>query len=377
MARLKNIPLYIIWCTLALCYGCSGLHTATSETDADSLLHYATLLHLSETDSATVCEIKNPWREGALLHRYILVPSGQKVPDNIPQGTLVRTPLTRAVSFTSVHAALLADLGVMDRLYGMCDTAYVIRQDLRDALRAGSLNDMGSSQTPNREKLVAAKTDALLVSPFENAGYGGIEQLNIPLIECADYMETSPLARAEWMCFYGRLFGCAARADSLFAVVEKNYLNLKERAQATKERPTVNTDHMQSGVWYVPGGNSTMGRLFADAGADYVFSDNAQSGSVALNFEAVFAKGRTADFWLTKYGAAKDLTYKTLAEEYAGYGKFDAWQQHHVYQCNVSHTPFFEDTPFHPDRLLADIIRIVHPELLPDAKPLYYTPMRP
>lgn len=377
MRHLKVFFLFTTTCILALCTGCSGLRTSSAEASSDTLLHHATLLHLAETDSATVCEIKSPWREGALLHRYILVPTGQKVPDSIPQGTLIRTPLTRAVSFTSVHAALLLDLGAADRLYGLCDTAYVIRRDLREALRAGRLADMGSSQAPNREGLVAAKADALLVSPFENAGYGGIEQLNIPLIECADYMETSPLARAEWMRFYGRLFGCADRADSLFAVVEKNYDDLKKRAQAARQRPTVMVDHMQSGVWYVPGDKSTMGQLFADAGADYIFRDNGESGSVALNFEAVFARGHAADLWFTKYGAAKDLTYKALSEEFAGYSRFSAWQQHHIFHCNVSHTPFFEDTPFHPDRLLTDIVRIVHPELLPDATPLYYMPMRP
>lgn len=371
--------LYIyLWCvTTLVCVACNRQAPADVAGTRPVTLKYARLLHLAEADSFTLCDVLNPWREGTVLHRYVLVPAASPLPSKLPQGTLLRTPLRRAVAFSSVHASLLRDLGCLDRLCGLCDTAYVVLPALRQALRAGQIADMGAALQPDRERLAAADPDALLVSPFQNAGYGGLEQLNVPLVECADYMEASPLGRAEWMRFYGRLFGCTARADSLFANIAATYEQLQAEAAKAPTRPTVLVDHMQSGTWYVPGGRSTMGQLYADAGARYLFSDLQQAGSVSLSFETVLARARDADFWFTKYGAARDLTYATLAADYPPYRQFRAWQTHRIYQCNVSRTPYFELAPFRPDLLLRDVVSIVHPDLLPRYHRLFYQPMQP
>lgn len=343
---------------------------------------HASLLRVQRTDSFTVCDVMNPWREGTLLHRYVLVPRARKqLPSSLPEGTLVRTPLRRAVAFSSVHASLLCDLGAAESLCGVCDYDYIVRDDLRKAVAEGRMADMGAAHLPDAEKIVAARADALLVSPFENAGYAGVEGFNIPLIECADYMETSPLGRAEWMRFYGLLFGCEARADSIFRSIEAAYNNLAAEAANAPARPRLLVDNIQGGAWYVPGGSSTMGRIFRDAGADYCFDYLPGSGSVTLSFETIFSKARNADIWLIKYGAATDLTYAQMAADYAPYREFRAWRERRIWQCNVSHTPFFEDTPFHPERLLADLVRIFHPDFgMPTdsaaTAPHYFTPMQ-
>jgi len=373
--RLSFFPIILAVLAFASC----GSREATDPHPprADSLrLRYASLLALQRADSFVVCEVRNPWKPGTLLHRYVLVPRSAKVPAQRPEGTLVRIPLERAVAFSSVHAALAFDLGVSRRLCGLCDANYAVRSDLRRAVREGRLTDMGASHLPDIERIVSQKADALLVSPFEQAGYGGVEKTGLPLIECADYMETSPLGRAEWMRFYGLLFGCEARTDSLFTAVEKEYNTLKRKVISTKPRPSLLIDCMQSGTWYVPGGRSTMGRLYADAGADYLFGRLAESGSVALPFEQVYRRGADATLWLIKYGAATDLTYAALQRDYAPYTGFRAWKERRIYGCNVSRKPFFEDTPFRPDRLLRDVVTVFHPELLPHYKPVWFEPLR-
>ena len=234
---------------------------------------------------------------------------------------------------------------------------------------------MGAAHLPSIERLAAARSDALLVSPFENVQYGAIESLDVPLIECADYMETSPLGRAEWVRFFGLLFGAEAEADSLFAETERCYSALKQRALADSARPTVLIDHLTQGTWYVPGGHSTTGRLIADAGGRYVFADDTISGSVALAFEAVYAAGRDADVWLTKYGAARDATYASLAADYAPNARFRAWRERRVWGCNVTHVPVFDETPFRPDLLLADFVHVLHPAALPHHTLRYYHPL--
>lgn len=372
--RFLLLPLFV---AVRAFSSCGGAALSRSEGGADTVgLRYASLLAISRADSFTVCEVRNPWKPGTLLHRYVLVPRGSRLPSRRPDGTVVRVPLGRAVAFSSVHAALVADLGEARRLCGLCDVSYVVRPDLRRAVDEGRWLDMGAAHRPDVERIVGQKADALLVSPFENASYGGVEKLGVPLIECADYMETSPLGRAEWMRFYGILFGCEAKADSLFAVVERGYNALKAKAAAARTKPALLIDCMQGGTWYVPGGNSTMGRLYVDAGADYLFSDRPESGSVPLPFERVYRRGAEARLWLIKYGAAADYTYAGLRRDYAPNAGFRAWKERRIYGCNVSRKAFFEDASFRPDRLLRDVVAVVHPELLPGYRPVWFEPLR-
>ena len=176
-------------------------------------------------------------------------------------------------------------------------------------------------------------------------------------------METSALGRAEWMKFYGRLFGRAEVADQLFSEVSENYLALKAQASQAGNRPTVITDLKTGSVWYVPGGQSTQGKLWADANVAYPYADDSHSGSLALSFEAVFEKAGDADIWVMRYNRPQDMTYQGLVADYHGYAELKAFKSHQVYGCNTGHTAFYKETPFHPDRLLRDYIQISHPEI--------------
>ena len=188
-------------------------------------------------------------------------------------------------------------------------------------------------------------------------------KLGVPLVECADYMETSPLGRAEWIRFYGRLFGRAAEADSVFAQVERSYRALASKVAGAGHRPKVLSDLKSGSAWYVPAGRSTTGRIYADAGGDYVFAGLEGSGSVPMSFETVYGKARDADIWLIKYNAPVDKTCDDLRRDYAPYAGFKAFQDRQIYGCNTAARPFYEETPFHPERLLADLVKMFHPEL--------------
>ncbi len=320
-------------------------------------LSHASLLQIEQADSFTWVRIADPWHSGKTLHSYVLVNREQPLPTHRPEGTLVRTPLERMVVTTSVHTGLLLEIGAGSRLVGVTDTAYIVSPEVKRYLATHpSVQNMGASMTPDVEKMRAAQTDAVLVSPFENADYGALSHTNIPLIECADYMETSPLGRAEWMRFYGRLVGKAAYADSLFGKVEKQYLTQKEAIAKKKiKRPSVMCDLRTGGTWYQPGGASTMGQLIADAGGSYLWADRKESGSLALDLESVFAKAHQADIWIIKYGQPTPLTYAQLQHDCAQYAQFAAWKQHHIFACNTLFTPFYEETPFHPERLLQNL----------------------
>ena len=181
-------------------------------------------------------------------------------------------------------------------------------------------------------------------------------------------METSALGRAEWIRFYGRLFGKGHEADSLFTSIETEYNVLRRRTDsiAKDSRPTVLFDTRNGSAWYVPGGRSTMAQLVSDAGGRYIFSDNTKSGSVPLSFETVLSRGEQAEVWLIRYNNNRTrMTLADLGNTYQPYTLFNSYRQGEVYGCNSAELIFYEETPFHPERLLGDYIKILHPQLVP------------
>jgi iron complex transport system substrate-binding protein len=366
------LTLLLVCATLCACGGSS--HHGEQRFDDSIALRHARLLHIYRSGAAHVVVIDNPWKKGEVLHRYVLLPRGVKA-GQLPQGDLIRTPLRRLTVFTSVHACLMDELDAMKSMIGVCDLEYIHSQAVTDAVRSGKVKNMGNALNPNVELILSRHTDGLLVSPFEQSGYGALERTGLPLIECADYMEASPLGRAEWIRFYGMLIGRERQADSLFRQVETSYNKLKALARKAKNRPSVMPDQMNGAAWYVPGGNSTIGRVYQDAGCNYLFSDYEVSGSVRLNYETVLKRAEHAQFWFIKYGRAKDYTYATLKQENNKYTRFMPYQSRHIYGCNTLIVPFYEQEPFHPDLYLADIIHILHPELLPHHQLQFFKPL--
>lgn len=327
-------------------------------------LRYADNLALVAYPDYTVATLRNPWDTLKTLHTYVLVPASRPLPAHLPAGTVVRTPLRKAVVYSSVHCSLMDKLGVAGSIGGVCDLKYIKLPGVQEGCRRGTIADCGSGMNPDMEKIIDLHPDAILLSPFENSGgYGRIEKLDIPIIECADYMETSALGRAEWMRFYGLLFGAASRADSLFAEVDSCYGQLKRRAALSSVSLSIVSELKSGSAWYVPGGRSTTGRLFGDACGRYVFAEDRHSGSIPLSFETVFDKAGDADVWTIKYNRDRDMTYSDLAADYTGYTGFKAFKTRNIYGCNTAKVPFYEETPFRPDYLLADLIQILHPEI--------------
>ncbi len=364
------LPLFLAVMVFA---SCGGRESATRGANDSVVFKYARLVHVYRHDGWALAQIDNPWKAGEVLHTYIVVPKDAKLPANCPDGTVIRTPLERSVVFTSVHCGLLKALGKLNAVKGVCDYRYVLMPEVREYVDKGGAQDMGLSMQPNVEKIVAANPDALLVSPFSNSGgYGKLNGVGIPLVECADYMESSPLARAEWMRFFGMLYGCEEKANSLFATVERRYCEAKALAAEADTRPTLMCDLMQGGAWYVPGGESTIGQMFKDAGANYLFGDNKEKGSVSLSKESVFAKAHDADFWIIRSGANVDLTYDNMRMDNEVYARFKPWKTHKVYACNTLRVPFFDEEPFRPDLMLNDLVWILHHEFFNDYKPRYF-----
>ena len=365
--------LYICMLIVALA-SCRGGNSVASDSEGggDTLqLKYASLLTIVDYDGYSVATIRNPWKPEKTLHTYVLV-SGDGNDNHGVEGTVIHVPIQRAAVFTTVHCALLQDFGREGSIVGVADSKYIKIPYIQEQIAKGAIVDCGNGLNPVVEKIMDIKPDAILLSPFENSGgYGKVEDLNIPIVECAEYMEKSPLARAEWMKFYGRLFGASEQADSLFAVVDSSYMALKERARQAGEGRSVLMDKMVGNVWYVPGGQSTIGQMLKDAGGRYPWADDDQSGSLSLAFETVLERAGECDVWLYRYSGNHDMTLQELTAEHRGYDQLKAFRTGAVYGCNVEQSLFYEETPFRPDLLLAELLQILHPEIT-NLPPLRY-----
>ena len=348
---------------LASCRGAGGQSASSSGGDTLAL-RYAENLTLVSYPDYTVATLRNPWDTLRTLHTYVLVSKDKAVPRTLPSGTVIRVPLSKSLVYSAVHCGLVEELGASGQIGGVCDVKYMHRPFVQEGCRQGTIVDCGTSANPDIERIIDLRPDAILLSPYQNNnGYGRLSKLDIPLIECADYMETSALGRAEWMRFYGLLYGKSAYADSLFAQVEERYERLKNRARLSSTSYSLLADLKYGAVWYISGAHTPMGRLYADACGRYAFADLNRSGAVPLSFEAVYDKAGESDIWIIKYNRPQDMTYADLEAEYAGYARFKAFKERRVYGCNTARIPYYEETPFHPDRLLADMIQILHPEI--------------
>ena len=377
---MRTVRFLFLTTIVVLLAACRGGQTSSVQAVGDTLaFKYATQLTVVRYDGYTVATLKNPWKEGMTLHQYLLVPTSAAADSSLftlhsslPNATVIRTPLSRSMIFSTVHCAMLMDFGKQDCIAGVADLKYIKIPWIQQQVQQGKITDVGDGLSPVVEKIIDQHPDALFLSPFENSGgYGKLEDIDIPILECAEYMESTPLGRAEWLRFYGLLFGCEQKADSLFDAIDKNYNQLKTLV-TQKNRPSVLLDNVTGSVWYVPGGKSTIGQMIQDAGGSYPWAADEHSGSVSLPFENVLEKAGETDVWLFRYSSDHDITYDELRSEHHGYNQFKAFREKNVYGCNVELSPFYEETPFRPDWLLNDFIRILHPELEGLAPLRYY-----
>lgn len=398
--KIKNIIFGAL--VVLLVVACQGGKTASGEGGDTLQMKYAELLTIVKHNDGAYTEaiIENPWKKGTTLHKYILVPKGNegdetvaRLKDDIRENAtlqmgshcdIVRTPLESNVVFTAPHCQLMYELGCKNAITGVCDKDYINIPDIKERVKLSDgkastsdadkvIIDCGSSMQPDIERIIALKPEGLFISPFENSGgYGKLDKLHIPIIETADYMETSPLGRAEWMKFYGLLFKSEERSDSLFSSIEKEYLALKAEAAKLPQGLSILTERKMGSVWYVPGGKSTMGILLKDANAKYIFADDTHSGSLAYGPERILSKGTQIDVWAFKYFGGKALSKNDLLAEYEGYKVLKAFNSNSIYQVDTSTQPYFELTSFHPEILLREFIILAHPKATQFGKLRFY-----
>jgi iron complex transport system substrate-binding protein len=345
----------------------------TAAANANSEIRYAKGFTIQRFASYTQIVVRSPWDKTKVLETYILVDRNRPLPSNLPLGTVVKVPIKKVALCSAVHAGMWNLLGHADQINAVCEPEYMRFSIIQKGLADGKIINLGMHTSINTEKLMSAAPDILVVSPFENSADDRFKNVGIVVVKDASYMESSPLGRSEWIKFEAAFAGERVKADQIFGDIEKRYLELCKKVEGTKVRPTVFTEKKYGDAWYVSGGNSYIGQFLKDAGANYLWGDLDNTGSIPLSFEAVYAKAVNAQFWLIKYNNPQtDLTYNELKAEYELYGNFKAFKNKNIFGVNSAKSPFYEQGAMEPDLVLADLVSIFHPEIMMEYKPTYY-----
>lgn len=315
--------------------------------------------------------IKAPYKDSKETFEFILTNNSTSSLKNT-----IKTPLNSIVVTSTTHIPMLELLKVEDKLIGYPNTKYISSKKTRQLIDNGAIKDLGNEERINTESLLNLNPDAVIGFSINsnNKMFTNIEQLGIPVILNGDWLEESPLGRAEWIKFFGVLFDKEKKADSIFSTIEANYLSAKKTALKAKLKPTIISGGLFKDIWNLPAGASFEATFLKDANTNYLWSNSEGNGSLSLNIENVFEKGKDAKLWVAP---SFFNSLKQLEEANDIYSKFKAFQDKQVYsfvnkQGETGGIIYFELAPARPDLVLKDIIKIAHPDLMENYEFTFY-----
>ncbi len=330
-----------------------------------------------------VVTLSTPWKEADRNFTYLLVQCGTPTPSGYPDAHIISIPIQSIVTLSTTHLPHLDKLDQLDALVGVSDTRLISTAAVIDRIEQGAIQQVSQGGTLDLERVVDLDPD--LVMAFgtgdpERDVHPKLKEIGLSVALNAEYMETSPLGRAEWIKFTALFFNQEQKADSVFNAMVQSYESLQDRVKAVDERPTVMVGGNFSGVWYVPGGDSFAARFLKDAGADYLWSENPTAGSLALSVETVFDRAATAEVWLD--GKQSWRSKADILAEDERYQEFQAFQTGQIFIPNArlnanGGNDYWEGGLINPHLILSDLIKIFHPDLLPEHDLIYYRQVDP
>ncbi len=378
---------------LILSFGCGGKNRHSEKNLSNDSLNatqqlpyeilHAQKFKIESKHGHIVATVTGPWQGGEQHYAYVLVPKGQPLPPievfktkptDIVQ--IVQTPIKSIVCTSTTHIPLLDFLDETATLAGFPGTDHISSPKARALVESGDIVRMGTETSLNIERLLEVNPEVLMdyAMQGENNYVKLAKNAGITVIFNADYLEETPLGRAEWIKFAGLLFDKSSMADSIFNTIATTYDSLKTLAATIEDKPTVFSGIMYGDTWFLPGGKNSGAIFVNDAGADYLWKHTQSNGSLKLNFETVFSKAYDADYWI---GVADFRSFESLLNANRRYGEFQAFKNKQVYTYNAQigakgGFTFFELGYARPDIVLADLIKIMHPELLPTYEMYFY-----
>ena len=363
----------------------SGCKNEKTDSDLSTPLKKISITHakgfkLFQTENYKKIEVTTPWPGSTEVFTYLLIERGAKKPENIKYDVLVEIPVQKLVVTSTSHIPSLELLNVENTLVGFPGSQYISSEKTRKNIDSGKVKELGINESINTEILLDLQPDLVVGFSIDsqNKTYETIKNSGIPVVYNGDWVEETPLGKAEWIKFFAPFFNKEKVADSIFSGIEKEYTDAKAIAEKGTYKPTVLSGAMYKDIWYLPAGESWVAQFLNDANADYLWKDTKGSGSLSLSFESVFEKAQNADFWI---GTSQFTSYEELDNTTLHYREFKAYNNKKLYTFSLTKGEtggllYYELSPSRPDVVLKDIIHIIHPGLLPDHKLFFFKPLK-
>ena len=310
-----------------------------------------------------------------------ILPSSPSVIESTLSLKTIQVPVKNIVVTSTTHIPMLELLGEEKSLVGFQDTNYISSEKTRKRIDSGFVRELGNEAAMNTEVLFELQPDVVIGFAMNsvNKTYNLIEKHGIPVIINGDWLEETPLGRAEWIKFFGVLFDKEKEADSLFRKIEQEYLAAIIIAKKARNKPSILSGAiMRNDIWSLPAGESFVAQFLEDANVNYLWKDSKGKGSLQLSFESVLDKAQKADYWIAPgYFSSK----AQLIENNPHYKNFTAFKTNNIYTASTKKGVtggiiYYELGPTRPDLILKDLIKITNPTLLPNYKLSFFEQMK-
>lgn len=365
---------------LSICILLSALSNINAQ-GQPTKLKYAKHFEVSnQADGVKILSIKGAWPNSKEVFQYALIPKGHKeLEENYKNYNCIQIPVKRMVLTSTTHIPAMVDLDEVSSIVGFTGLDLISSKEVRTLIDQGHLKELGINEKVNIESTIALNPEVFIGFSINgsNRAYEELQQFGIPIVYNADWIEQTPLAKAEWIKFFGLFFNKEELSNELFNQIESQYLSAKILAEKAIKIPTVISGSLYKDVWYAPGKDSWAATFLKDANADYLFSEMGSTGSLALSLEEALLKGTSAEFWIAP---AQFTSYESMTQTNMHYNAFNAFKKQNVYTYALSQGEgggmlYFELAPHRPDLVLKDLISILHPELLKDYQPTFFKPL--
>lgn len=347
---------------------------------AKNEVRYAKGFSIQNYDGYSVVKVKNPWPKATKTYTYILKEKNGIVPDSLKQNLIIPVPIKTIVVTSTTHIPSLELLDEVNTLIGFPHCDYISSEKVRARFDTGNIKELGNNQDLNTEVLLDLQPNVIIGYGIDNKNptLDNLQKSGLKVMLNGDWNEENALGKAEWIKFFGALYGKQKQATSLFAKIEKDFLKTIRIAKMAKTTPSILAGDMFEDRWYLPSGTSWGSLLLKQANGNYLWQKTSGTGSLSLSFETVFEKAKSADFWITsgQFSSLKEMTNSN-----PHYAEFNAFKNKNVYSFSgkkgkTGGILYYELAPNRPDLVLKDLVKILHPELLPSYKPFFFEKLK-
>ena len=328
----------------------------------------------------SIVKVSNPWPEANKIYTYILKEKNGIVPDSLKNNLTINVPIKNIVVTSTTHIPSLEMLGEENSLIGFPNLNYISSEKVRALIEAKKIKELGTNQSLNTEVIIDLQPEAIIGYGLDNSNptLDNLEKNGLKVLLNGDWNEQTPLGKAEWIKFFGALYGKQEIANKIFTKIEKDYLKTLEIAKKATSNPTILAGDMFEDKWYLPQGTSWGCQLLKEAKGNYLWAETSGTGSLSLSFETVLDKAKEADLWIT---SGQFTTLKEMTDANPHYAQFSAFKNKNVYSFSgrkgkTGGILYYELAPNRPDIVLKDIVKILHPELLTGYKPFFFEKLK-